>query len=85
MQDDLDRMKDIIHNVRESVKYINYNDSKLITFFDVVEQKHWKDKKLIIDCPTWRNSTYKMLTTTLKFKIVFHAYKEKGHITIMHQ
>ncbi|WOL20702.1 zinc finger BED domain-containing protein RICESLEEPER 2-like [Canna indica] len=73
----LGRIKDIIHNVHESVKYVNYNDSRLKSFCDIVEQKRLKDKKLIIDCPTRWNSTYKMLSTALKFKIVFPAYKER--------
>ncbi|XP_028796353.1 zinc finger BED domain-containing protein RICESLEEPER 2-like, partial [Neltuma alba] len=77
VQDGLGRIRDIIHNVRESVKYINYNDSRLKAFCDVVEQKRLKEKKLIIDCPTRWNSTYKMLSTALKFKVVFPAYKER--------
>ncbi|WOK98155.1 zinc finger BED domain-containing protein RICESLEEPER 2-like [Canna indica] len=77
VQDGLGRIKDTIHNVRESVKYINYNDSRLKLFCDIVEQKRLKEKKLIIDCPTRWNSTYKMLSTTLKFKVVFPGYKER--------
>ena len=48
MQDTLERIKGIIRNVHD--KYINYNDSSLIAFFNIVEQKHLKDKKFIIDC-----------------------------------
>ncbi|WOL13577.1 zinc finger BED domain-containing protein RICESLEEPER 2-like [Canna indica] len=81
VQDDLGRIKDIIHNVRESVKYINYNDSRLKSFCDIVEQKHLKEKKLIIDCPTRWNSTYKMLSAALKFKTVFFAYRKESHTT----
>ncbi|XP_027343148.1 zinc finger BED domain-containing protein RICESLEEPER 2-like [Abrus precatorius] len=77
VHDGLGRIKDIIHNIRESVKYINYNDSRLKVFCDIVEQKHLKEKKLILDCPTRWNSTFKMLSTALKFKIVFPTYKEK--------
>ena len=77
VQDGLGRIKDIIYNVRESVKYINYNDSRLKAFCDIVEQKRLKEKKLIIDCPTRWNSTYKMLSAALKFKNVFPAYKER--------
>ena len=77
VQDGLSRIKDIIHNIRESVKYINYNDSRLKAFCDIVEQKHLKEKKLILDCPTRWNSTFKMLSAALKFKIVFPAYKER--------
>nr|KYP69742.1 Putative AC transposase [Cajanus cajan] len=76
VHDGLGKIKAIIFNVRESVKYINYNDSRLKAFCDV-EQKHLKDRKLIIDCPTRWNSTYQMLSTTLKFKIAFATYKER--------
>ncbi|XP_028794391.1 zinc finger BED domain-containing protein RICESLEEPER 2-like [Neltuma alba] len=77
VQDGLGRIRDIIHNVRESVKYINYNDSRLKAFCDVVEQKRLKERKLILYCPTRWNSTYRMLSTALKFKVVFPDYKER--------
>lgn len=77
VQDGLGKIKDIIHNIRESVKYINYNDARLKAFCDVVEQKRLKDRKLILDCPTRWNSTFQMLSTALKFKIAFPAYKER--------
>ena len=38
VQDDLSTIKDIIFNIRESVKYINHNDARLKAFCDVVEQ-----------------------------------------------
>ncbi|WOL05447.1 zinc finger BED domain-containing protein RICESLEEPER 2-like [Canna indica] len=41
------------------------------------KQKRLKEKKPIVDCPTRWNSTHKMLSTALKFKIVFPAYKER--------
>lgn len=77
VQDGLGKIKDIIYNVRESVKYINFNDSRLKVFCDIVEQKHLKDRKLIIDCPTRWNSTFQMLFSALKFKIVFSSYKKR--------
>nr|KYP65123.1 Putative AC transposase [Cajanus cajan]KYP65129.1 Putative AC transposase [Cajanus cajan] len=75
MQDGLSKIKVIIFNVRKI--YINHNDFRLKAFCDVVEQKHLKDRKLIIDCPTRWIFTYQMLLTALKFKIAFVAYKEK--------
>ncbi|KAG5022179.1 hypothetical protein JHK85_018521 [Glycine max] len=77
VQDGLSKIKDIIQNVRKSVKYINHNDSRLKVFCDVVEQKHLKERKLIIDCPTRWNSTFQMLSTILKFKTAFSAYNER--------
>lgn len=60
--------------VRESKKYVNYNDARLKAFSDIVEQKCLQEKKLMIDCPTRWNFTYRMLSTALKFKIVFLKY-----------
>ncbi|XP_057457297.1 zinc finger BED domain-containing protein RICESLEEPER 1-like [Lotus japonicus] len=77
VQDGLGKIKSIIFNVRESVKYINYNDARLKNFCDVVEQKRLKERKLIMDCPTRWNSTFRMLATALKFKTAFDAYKER--------
>ncbi|KAK2427364.1 zinc finger BED domain-containing protein RICESLEEPER [Trifolium repens] len=77
VQDGLSKIKDIIFNICESVKYINHNDGRLKAFCNVVEQKGLKERKLIIDCPTRWNSTFNMLSTTLKFKIAFASYKER--------
>jgi hypothetical protein len=77
VQDGLSKIKDIIFNIRESVKYVNHNDARLKNFCDLVEQKGLKERKLVIDCPTRWNSIFNMLSTALKFKIVFSVYKEK--------
>ncbi|KAH1225148.1 Zinc finger BED domain-containing protein RICESLEEPER 2 [Glycine max] len=77
VQDGLGKIKDTIQNVHESVKYINHNDSRLKAFCDVAEQKHLKERKLIIDCPIRWNSTFQMLSTTLKFKTAFSTYSER--------
>ncbi|XP_025617309.1 zinc finger BED domain-containing protein RICESLEEPER 2-like [Arachis hypogaea] len=47
------------------------------SLFHIAKNKCLKDKKLIIDCPTRWNSTYNMLSVTLKFKSVFSVYKER--------
>ncbi|KAL1359242.1 hypothetical protein AAHE18_04G094400 [Arachis hypogaea] len=49
VQDGLGKIKGIIHKVRESVKYVNFNDSRFKTFVEIAENKHLKEKKLIID------------------------------------
>ena len=77
VQDGLSTIKDIIFNIRESVKYINHNDARLKAFCDVVEKKCLKERKLVIDCPTRWNSTFNMLSTALKFKTAFASYKER--------
>ncbi|XP_061347979.1 zinc finger BED domain-containing protein DAYSLEEPER-like [Gastrolobium bilobum] len=70
-------IKDIIKNVRESVKYVNHSDSRLKTFSDIVKQMGIKERKLVIYCPTRWNSTYEMLNIASRFKDVFPEYKER--------
>ncbi|XP_025703409.1 zinc finger BED domain-containing protein RICESLEEPER 2-like [Arachis hypogaea] len=77
VQDGLGKIKGIIHKVSESVKYVNFNDSRFKTFVEIAENKRLKEKKLIIDCPTRWNSTYNMLSVALKFKSVFPVHKER--------
>ncbi|XP_019155896.1 PREDICTED: zinc finger BED domain-containing protein RICESLEEPER 1-like [Ipomoea nil] len=77
VQDGLNTIKDVIHNVRESVKFINSSDARLKSFHEVVELKGLKERKLILDCPTRWNSTFLMLCTASKFKHAFSDYNEK--------
>ncbi|XP_031106193.1 zinc finger BED domain-containing protein RICESLEEPER 2-like [Ipomoea triloba] len=77
VQDGLSTIKDVILNVRESVKFINSSDARLKSFHEVVELKGLKERKLVLDCPTRWNSTYLMLCTTAKFKHAFSDYNEK--------
>ncbi|XP_061342930.1 zinc finger BED domain-containing protein RICESLEEPER 2-like [Gastrolobium bilobum] len=77
VQHDPTQIKDIIENVRESVKYVNHSDSRLKTFCDIVKQMGIKQRKLVIDCPTRWNSTYEMLNIASRFKDFFREYKER--------
>ncbi|XP_019178988.1 PREDICTED: zinc finger BED domain-containing protein RICESLEEPER 2-like [Ipomoea nil] len=77
VQDGLNTIKDVIHNVRESVKFINSSDARLKSFHEVIELKGLKERKLILDCPTRWNSTFLMLCTASKFKHAFSDYNEK--------
>ena len=42
VHDNLDKIKDIIFNIHESVKYVNHNDARLKNFCDVIEHKGLK-------------------------------------------
>ncbi|XP_061355000.1 zinc finger BED domain-containing protein RICESLEEPER 2-like [Gastrolobium bilobum] len=77
VQHGLTQIKDIIDNVRESVKYVNHSDSRLKTFSDIVKQMGIKERKLVIDYPTRWNSSYEMLNIASRFKDVFLEYKER--------
>ncbi|GJW58149.1 zinc finger BED domain-containing protein RICESLEEPER 2-like protein [Tanacetum coccineum] len=75
MQDGLSVIKDIVSKVHASVSYINASDARLMVFSQVAQQLHLPDRKLILDCKTRWNSTYKMLSTAITFKEAFSMYE----------
>ncbi|XP_038678772.1 zinc finger BED domain-containing protein RICESLEEPER 2-like [Tripterygium wilfordii] len=76
VQDGLRVVEDIIHNVRESVKFVKQSDSRLLKFSEIVKQLQLPYRKLILDCPTRWNSTFEMLSIALKFKDAFPLFNE---------
>ncbi|GKB70254.1 ribonuclease H-like domain-containing protein, partial [Tanacetum coccineum] len=50
-------------------------DARLKVFSQVAQQLHLPDRKLILDCKTRWNSTYKMLSTAITFKEAFSMYE----------
>nr|GEW72664.1 hypothetical protein [Tanacetum cinerariifolium] len=75
VQDGFSVIKDIVSNVHASVSYINASDARLKVFSQVVQQLHLPDRKLILDCKTRWNSTYKMLSAAISFKEAFSMYE----------
>ncbi|GKC09565.1 zinc finger BED domain-containing protein RICESLEEPER 2-like protein [Tanacetum coccineum] len=75
VQDGLEVIKDIVQKVHASVSYINASDSRLKVFSQVAQQLHLPERKLILDCKTRWNSTYKMLSTAILFKEAFSMYE----------
>ena len=73
----LGEISSIIHNVRESVKYIGKSVSRLHVFSSIAHQLKLPKKKLVLDCPTRWNSTYMMLSVALEYKDVFPRYKQR--------
>ena len=76
VQDGFSGIKDVIKDVHESVRFINQNEARLNSFSDIVQQLQLPDRKLILDCKTRWNSTFEMLSTTIKFKEVFPRFKD---------
>ncbi|KAK6120509.1 hypothetical protein DH2020_045767 [Rehmannia glutinosa] len=71
-------IRDVIENIRESVKYLKMSPSRLHRFSKVVKQLQLPTSKgLILDVPTRWNSTYAMLESALVFRDVFPRYKER--------
>ncbi|GKD48556.1 zinc finger BED domain-containing protein RICESLEEPER 2-like protein [Tanacetum coccineum] len=75
VQDGLEVIKDIVQKVHASVSYINASDSRLKVFSQVAQQLHLPERKLILDCKTRWNSTYKMLSTAILIKEAFSMYE----------
>nr|GEV18723.1 hypothetical protein [Tanacetum cinerariifolium] len=75
VEDGLSVIKDIVSKVHASVSYINASDARLKVFSQVVQQLHLPDRKLILDCKTRWNSTYKMLSAAISFKEAFSMYE----------
>nr|GEY72047.1 hypothetical protein [Tanacetum cinerariifolium] len=72
----LSKISDVIEEVHEAVKYINYSEARRQIFSNVAHQLHIHDRKLMLDVPTRWNSTYDMLSLALNFKDVFLRYAE---------
>ena len=77
VQDGLSKIKDIIHNMRESVKHVNASPGRLHTFSELSKQMTLSKKHLILDVSTHWNATYAMLSTALEFEEVFVNYADR--------
>ncbi|KAJ6791106.1 zinc finger BED domain-containing protein RICESLEEPER 2-like [Iris pallida] len=78
VQDGLNEIKEVIQNIRESVKYLKMSPQRLHKFADIVKQLQLPaSKRLVLDVPTRWNSTYAMLDCALGFKKVFSMYQER--------
>ncbi|XP_039132325.1 zinc finger BED domain-containing protein RICESLEEPER 2-like [Dioscorea cayenensis subsp. rotundata] len=75
VQDGLKEIDSIIHNIRETVKYLKKSPSRLFKFGEVARQLNVCTKRgLRIDVPTRWNSTYEMLDCAFNFRTVFDQY-----------
>ncbi|KAK6120922.1 hypothetical protein DH2020_045336 [Rehmannia glutinosa] len=77
VQDGLSEIKNIIDDVKESVRFINQSESRLMKFSDIVHHLGIPVKRLIIDCPTRWNSTYEMLVEAIKVKDAFPIFAQR--------
>ncbi|KAL0445958.1 UNVERIFIED_CONTAM: Zinc finger BED domain-containing protein RICESLEEPER 2 [Sesamum latifolium] len=78
VQEGLHQIRDVIENIRETVKYIKISPSRLYRFMEIVKQLQLPTSKgLILDVPTRWNSTYGMLESAMVFRDVFPRYKER--------
>ncbi|WOH03849.1 hypothetical protein DCAR_0623249 [Daucus carota subsp. sativus] len=77
VQDGLSKIKHIIQDIRDSVNFLNILEARLNLFAEIVQQLQVSHRMLILDCKTKWNSTFMMLSTTIKFKDVFPRYQER--------
>ncbi|KAL0361688.1 UNVERIFIED_CONTAM: putative AC transposase [Sesamum radiatum] len=75
--DGLSEIKNIVDVIRDSVEYVRRSDARLKIFSEIVKQLNLPDKKLVDDCRTRWNSTYKMLAIAIKFKDVFPRFADR--------
>ncbi|KAK5845548.1 hypothetical protein PVK06_001739 [Gossypium arboreum] len=77
VHDGLSKIEDVIDNVRESAKHITASTVHLTMFNDSIKQLQLPNKRLILNCCTWWNATYVMLSCVLEFKDVFPLYAQR--------
>lgn len=76
VQEGLEALRDVIRNIRETVKYVRHSQSRIERFEKVSKQVHAPQTKLFYDVPTRWNSTFLMLVDSLKFREAFSRFAE---------
>ncbi|CAL1406148.1 unnamed protein product [Linum trigynum] len=78
VKDGLDVVKEGIDNIRSSVVYWSATPKRLEFFLETAKQlKFTSEKRLVMDCPTRWNSTFKMLSVAIPYKEVFTRLKQR--------
>ncbi|XP_030970702.1 zinc finger BED domain-containing protein RICESLEEPER 2-like [Quercus lobata] len=73
VQEGLKIIEHVVHNIRESVKYVRDNDMRKLRFAECLQElPNLTSKKVRQDVSTRWNSTYLMIETALTFRDAFH-------------
>ncbi|CAN0904733.1 Zinc finger BED domain-containing protein RICESLEEPER 2 [Linum grandiflorum] len=74
----LDIIKEGIDKVRDIIVYWTATPRRVEFFEEAAKQKNINfSKKLVLDCPTRWNSTFKMLSTAIPYKEVFILLRQR--------
>lgn len=77
VQDCIEALREIIHKIRESVRYVKTSQATLGKFNEIAQQVGINSQQnLFLDCPTQWNSTYLMLETVLEYRGAFSLLQE---------
>ena len=78
VKEGLDVVKEGIENIRDSVLYWSATPKRLEFFEETVRQLRLNsENRLVMDCPTRWNSTFKMLSVAIPYKEVFYRLKQR--------
>lgn len=78
VQDGLQEINEIIHDIRESVKYLKKSPARVHKFGEIAKQLGVSTERgLSSDVPTRWNSTYKMLDAAFHYRMVFGEYAKR--------
>ena len=78
----LEENKDIISYIYDNAKYFKNNGARLKSFIEIVQMFQLSIGKHILDYRTWWNSTFKMLSKDLQFKVSFQDDKQNIYIFV---
>ncbi|XP_059661394.1 zinc finger BED domain-containing protein RICESLEEPER 1-like [Cornus florida] len=72
VQDAMEALQDVIHKIRESIRYIKSSQATLGKFNEIAQQAGINSqKRLFLDCPMKWNSTYLMLEAAAEYRCAF--------------
>ena len=78
VKEGLDMVEEGIENIRDSVLYWSATSKRLEFFEETVRQLRLNsENRLVMDCPTRWNSTFKMLSVAIPYKEVFYRLKQR--------
>lgn len=76
-QDAFFEIRSVLNDIRESVRFINNFEGRLMKFSEIVNSLGFHVKKFMLDYPTRWNSTYEMLVIAFKMRDSFLIFTDR--------